>query len=227
MRRWTLSLLLITCAATPVSLAADRPATSREALVTAIQDYRRSLERFRELVEAGVAQAGREAAHRKDLLARGLISRQEWAESNRALADARRKLADARRQILEADHTLAEALADPRVLERDPAGTPTLVRYRGAGHWTLAEVPRIEAFFARRFGRPLPVSAYGQTALHDRFGFDHREAVDVAVTPDSAEGTALMAYLRDAGISFLGFRARVPGEATGAHIHIGEASHRL
>jgi len=31
-----------------------------------------------------------------------------------------------------------------------------------------------------RFGRSLLVSAFGQTALHDRKGFDHRNALDVA-----------------------------------------------
>ena len=36
-----------------------------------------------------------------------------------------------------------------------------------------------------------------------------------------------MAYLRSAGFSFFAFRGAVPGEATGAHIHIGEASRRV
>jgi len=102
-----------------------------------------------------------------------------------------------------------------------------LVRYRGAARWSLAEATKIQSFFARRFGRPLPVSAWGQTPLHDRLGFDHHDAVDVAVTPDSPEGAALMAYLRNAGYSFMAFRGKVAGEATGAHIHIGDASRRV
>ena len=38
-------------------------------------------------------------------------------------------------------------------------------------------------------------------------GFDHRNALDVAVHPDSPEGRALMDYLRAHGIPFLAFRA--------------------
>jgi hypothetical protein len=101
------------------------------------------------------------------------------------------------------------------------------VHYRGPARWTLAEAPKVQDFFARRFGRALPVSAFGQTPVHDRLGFDHRQALDVAVTPDSLEGTTLMAFLRGAGISFMAFRGAVAGEATGAHIHIGQASRRL
>jgi hypothetical protein len=71
------------------------------------------------------------------------------------------------------------------------------------------------------------VSAFGQTPLHDRLGFDHRNAVDVAVHPDSVEGQALMAWLREHGVSFLAFRGPVAGEATGAHVHVGEPSPRL
>ena len=63
--------------------------------------------------------------------------------------------------------------------------------------------------------------------LHDRLGLDHHGAIDVALWPDSAEGLALMDYLRRAGISFLAYRSSVPGEATGAHIHIGEPSPRF
>ncbi|HUK91767.1 MAG TPA: hypothetical protein VLZ81_15295, partial [Blastocatellia bacterium] len=67
----------------------------------------------------------------------------------------------------------------------------------------------------------------GQTPVHDKLGFDHRDALDVAVQPDSAEGEALMAYLRSQRIPFIAFRHAVPGSATGAHIHVGRPSHRI
>jgi hypothetical protein len=73
----------------------------------------------------------------------------------------------------------------------------------------------------------MPISAFGQTAVHDQLGFDHRNAMDVAVSPDSAEGQALMGYLRSAGIPFIAFRYAVRGSATGAHIHVGYPSHRI
>lgn len=83
-----------------------------------------------------------------------------------------------------------------------------------------------QAEAARRFGHPLPIGALGQTTAHDRLGFDHHNAVDVAVHPDSAEGRALVAHLRAHGIPFLAFRAARAGVATGAHVHVGEPSAR-
>lgn len=102
-----------------------------------------------------------------------------------------------------------------------------VVRYAGAGAWSLADVDMVQQFFARRFGRPLPVSAWGQTVVHDRLGLDHRDAFDVALHPDSAEGRALMAFLRSEGIPFVGVRSRIRGLSTGAHIHVGPESGRL
>jgi hypothetical protein len=58
-------------------------------------------------------------------------------------------------------------------------------------------------------------------------GLDHREAMDVAIRPDSKEGLQLMAYLRKTGIPFIAFRNKMRGLATGAHIHIGRPSARL
>jgi hypothetical protein len=51
--------------------------------------------------------------------------------------------------------------------------------------------------------------------------------MDVAVNPDSAEGKALIAFLREKGIPFIPLRAAKDGIATGPHIHIGYPSHRL
>ena len=84
----------------------------------------------------------------------------------------------------------------------------------------------IKSFFASKFGRTLPVSAFGQTRLHSRLGFDHRNGVDVALNPDSAEGRSLLGRLRSSGIPFIAFRHAIPGIATGAHIHVGRPSPR-
>ena len=77
------------------------------------------------------------------------------------------------------------------------------------------------------FGEALPVSAMGDTAVHRALGFDHRGRVDVALSPDSAEGEWLRLYLTVKRIPFFVFRQAVPGKATGAHIHIGPMSTRL
>jgi len=84
----------------------------------------------------------------------------------------------------------------------------------------------IKPFFLSKFGRTLPVSAFGQTRLHSRLGFDHRNSVDVALSPDSAEGRALLGKLRGFGVPFITFRKAIPGIATGAHIHVGRPSPR-
>jgi hypothetical protein len=106
--------------------------------------------------------------------------------------------------------------------------TAGLVRFNGPANWSLAgDTPKLQRFFAAQFGRALPISAFGQTALHDRMGFDHRQALDVAVHPDGPEGRALMAYLRASGIPFIAAWGAIPGSSSGAHIHVGQASPRL
>jgi hypothetical protein len=102
-----------------------------------------------------------------------------------------------------------------------------LIRYQGEASWSVDEIGKIDSFFRKRFGRPLPISALGQSHTHDRLGLDHSEAVDIAVRPDSAEGRGLMAYLRGAGIPFTAFRGKISRMSTGAHIHIGPPSPRL
>jgi hypothetical protein len=104
--------------------------------------------------------------------------------------------------------------------------TAEVLEYHGVTVWTLAQVASLDRFFSARFGRPLPVSALGQTAVHDRLGFDHRNAADVAVHPDSVEGRALLDHLRALGIPFLAFRGPVAGASTGAHVHVGAPSPR-
>lgn len=92
--------------------------------------------------------------------------------------------------------------------------------------WSLADSKKVENFFFTKFGRPLPTSAFGQSDIHDRWGLDHRQGLDVGLHPDSLEGTALVDYLRAEKIPFLVFRRAIPGVATGPHIHIGRPSHR-
>ena len=93
--------------------------------------------------------------------------------------------------------------------------------------WSIGNLGSIQQFFANRFGHALPTTAIGQSATHDRSGYDHRNAVDVGLNPDSLEGRALISYLQSVGIPFLAFRSAIPGVATGPHIHIGSPSRSL
>jgi len=97
----------------------------------------------------------------------------------------------------------------------------------GTGKWRLAHAQKIQDFFLAKFKRPLPTTAFGQSDLHTRWGLDHRNGIDVGLHPDSAEGRALIEFLRDESIPFLAFRGPVPGVATGPHIHIGNRSPRV
>jgi hypothetical protein len=124
---------------------------------------------------------------------------------------------------------MTEALARLTPLARGGyEETRGLARFNGPGLWSLqADAPRLQQFFLARFGWSLPISAFGQTSLHSRMGFDHRNALDVAVHPDSPEGRAIMDYLRANGIPFIAAWGPIPGSASGAHIHVGQPSPRI
>lgn len=213
--------------------ARDALEQARAESMRASQEYRASLDPLLALQTETSRRAVEAAERRRALLASGIVSRREVEEAERAAAGAADALERTRARIAEADTLIAEADAMRLVALLAPAApgglqiSPALVRHAGAGEWTLGMTSRLQRFFAERFGRLLPVSAFGQTPLHDRLGFDHRNALDVAVHPDSAEGQALMGWLRGHGVSFLAFRGAVPGEATGAHLHVGEPSPRL
>ncbi len=169
---------------------------------------------------------------RREHYKRGLISRNELDQAQHAAATATLRANEDMRLIAEYDNAITEATMRDEVLRLPdvPAGgyvdAGKLVRFTGNAAWSLVDVPKVEKFFFQAFGRGLPISAYGQTPTHDRLRFDHRDAMDVALHPDSDEGKSLMAFLRRAGIPFIAFRSAVPGAATGAHIHIGPPSLR-
>jgi hypothetical protein len=120
-----------------------------------------------------------------------------------------------------------ELLRLPRLALGAYSETSTLLRFNGGTLFKIGDASRVEKFFMETFGRSLPISALGQTSTHDRLRFDHRDAMDVALHPDSREGQSLLNFLRQAGIPFVAFRGSVPGTSTGAHIHIGKPSPRL
>jgi hypothetical protein len=204
-------------------------AQAKEQMLAAAQAYKDSLGKLLPFYQAEVKQTSDTFEKRKSLFDRGIVSKRELEESQQALTTAQGKLDETNAKVTEADTLIAEAMAvDQPVL---PVGeyraTAALIRYNGSAAWSLKDASRVESFYSSKFGCALPISAFGQTPVHDKLGFDHRDAMDVAVQPDSPEGAALMAYLRSQGIPFIAFRHAVPGSATGAHIHIGRPSHRM
>lgn len=202
-------------------------------LARTAREYRASLDRVLELQVQTAERTAATAREHRALVDAGILSRREAEESEAAAALAANAVASTRAAIAEADTLVVEAEAERQLAALPPPArgetqeTPTVQQHAGEREWSLAMAPAIGQLFADRFGRPMPVSAFGQTAVHNRLGFDHRHAVDVAVHPDSREGRALIAWLRERRVSYLAFRGPVPGAATGAHIHIGEPSARL
>jgi len=221
--------LVTTTAAAPAPGVGDLEAAHAER-VEAARRYRQTLETLLPLREEVVARAEADLERRRALAEQQLIARTDVDVAARALDAARDEAERTREALREVESAVTEAEAARELAALPPPAPgqvqagPTLIRHAGRGAWSLAQLPALEQFFRERFQRPLPVSARGQTAVHDRFGFDHREALDVAVHPDSPEGRALMDYLRARAIPFLAFRAAQPGVATGAHVHIGRPS---
>jgi len=217
---------------------ADELKKATSDLIKATNEYKTSVGALISIYEAEVKAANERLEKRKELFTQGLVSKRDLEAGEQDIRQAQANLDQARNQIVEADHLIAEAKAEemerlkpatPGVSRRSGGYTtnPAILRYGGGSGWSLAQASRVQSFFVSQFGRSLPVSAYGQSATHNRMRFNHSNSMDVALHPDSAEGRALIAYLRGAGIPFLAFRSAVPGAATGAHIHIGYPSHRM
>jgi hypothetical protein len=223
--------------------ATKRPASSRNAVdaelaklraevIERMKESRASAEKLLALHEEEKNRLTIEYHRRREYYDQGLISRAEVNQVERALAEVIIRVEEDKRWITESDIAITEiAMRDelirlPSLATGGYSETGTLLRFNGGTAWSLANAPKVEKFFLQTFGRGLPVTAFGQTVTHDRLRFDHRNAMDVALHPDSAEGRSLLAYLRQMGIPFIAFRGAVPGAATGAHIHIGHPSVR-
>ncbi len=163
----------------------------------------------------------------------GEIAKSEVIKAERAFVAVLVRIQDVRRLLSETEIAIAETeMKDESspiaVLSFDRSGqTDAAPAYRQGDLWSLKQAQNIETYFYQTFGHNLPVSAFGQTATHDRMGFDHRDAMDVALHPDSAEGKALINYLRRSHIPFMAFRSAAARAATGAHIHIGRPSRKM
>ena len=222
--------------AAPTAKLVATPSSSD--LIAAATQTRDSNEALRKVQEAAIAADALKLEELRLLVADGLVARVELENAEALLAGLRANLETFKKNIADSEQTIAElrkaeemTKAIPLLASANSSVTrsflkPTILRYGGQGTWSLNVLSAVQTFFSSNFGRMLPVSAFGQSATHNRLGYDHRNAVDVALHPDSAEGRALINYLQSQGIPFLAFRAAVAGVATGPHIHIGSPSHR-
>ena len=143
----------------------------------------------------------------------------DWAKQEYDLVAARVEL------VIE---LASMARIEQQVIEAPEVGpSPVMERFDGDGAFTHDDFRRVLLAYERQFRKALPISAQGETALHRALGFDHRDRVDVALNPDTAEGSWLRGYLESSDIPYYAFRSLVPGKATAAHIHIGPPSNRI
>lgn len=216
---------------------ADELTKLREEFVKATNETKAGLAKLIVIYEGNVTTAEEKLAASKKLYEEGLLPRAQVAENERAVAEARDKVTTTRKQIADADAQVAAILVETeaektiaknlRFARRSLVRTTAFIRYNGAGSgWNLGEAWKIQRFFSDTFKRELPVAVFGQGAIHERWRLDHRNAMDISLHPDSAEGQALLGFLQKNGIPYLAFRSAIPGTATGPHIHIGRPSHR-
>jgi hypothetical protein len=170
----------------------------------------------------------------QQLVSAGIISRAEAEASGVDLNNAQQELdwAENRAKLVQQMAASVKLQKEIASLESQAETHPewagrVYTKYDGGGVFTPADLKLLETAYLTRFSKPLPISANGETALHRSMGFDHRGRVDVAVTPDQPEGAWLMHYLQSKRIPYFAFRAAVPRQATGAHIHVGPGSTRL
>lgn len=121
----------------------------------------------------------------------------------------------------------AEQELESRIEEAPQDGLQIAERFDGESVFSNAHLRMTVLAFEREFGKAMPISARGETALHRSLGFDHRGRVDVALYPDSKEGAWLRRRLEFLQVPYYAFRGFVRGKSTAAHIHIGPPSGRL
>ncbi len=215
--------------------AVSELARLREEFVKATNEYKANLEKLRAIYERNVTRAEAKVVTSKELFSQGLISRNDVEASEGAVAQAKDQVNEVNTRMASADTQIAQTLLESEAEQKlskikIPKGgmvrTAALIRYNGATSWLLGDTWKVQRFFQDTFKKQLPISVFGQGAIHDRWRLDHRNSIDVSLHPDGVEGQALLNFLRNNGIPFLAFRAAIPGTATGAHIHIGRPSHR-
>jgi hypothetical protein len=207
-------------------------------LISVTREYKASSEHLLELQKNQIDKATLELEQLRQLVADGLVAKNELVASESSLAALKANFQAIQKKVGDAEQMIAEIQAKDlrntkaagQALSADNVRNlvkPTVLRYNGATNWSVAHLAGIQTFFRETFGRSLPTSTIGQSATHNRLGWDHRNSVDVGLHPDSAEGKRLISFLQTQGIPFLAFRGAIPGVSTGAHIHIGRPSQRL
>ena len=176
-------------------------AETRSELISATEAYKESAQEVVKFQEQEVENATAKTEQLRQLVADGLIARNELAAAEQQIEAAKSKLESTKKQIADSDNLIAQimdaeksekALAKAQAAQSRRLVQPVSMRYNGMAGWALTNISSVQQFFSGTFGRPLPISTLGQSATHNAMRWDHRNSADVGVHPDSAEGRALI-----------------------------------
>lgn len=160
----------------------------------------------------------------------GVMARMELTPLLEELDNRRKSLLEAESRVRLWTNLLEQARAEQHrqmEAEQQAAAVAQAEADTATGILSPLKSRQLEMDFERVFRRGLPISARGDTSFHRMMGFDHTGRIDVAVSPDSAEGQWLRLWLERTGIPFIAFKTAVKGQASAPHIHIGPPSSRL
>lgn len=184
------------------------------------------------LLAAAQRRVDRVASRYKDqteLVAQGVLPKSHMAAYEKLLAERRLvlQLAESRARVFEELLDMARA-EEVLAIEPTPGEPkPVVETFAGSGVFKEAHLAYVESAFEKRFRKPLPISAKGQTSLHTSLGFDHSGRVDVGLNPDEEEGVWLRQMLETLRVPYIALRSSIPGKSTAPHIHIGLPSNRI
>jgi hypothetical protein len=167
---------------------------------------------------------------RQKLLNSGALARSDFAALQDELASRKRvlQLVQNRAKLVQDLQQMANVEQQFERAAQSGAGAKyVMIRFEGNGLFNLSDLTAISSQFQKRFHHSLPISALGQTLVHQSMGLDHHNRVDVALSPDQPEGIWLRQLLERLHVPYLAFRSAVAGAATAPHIHIGTGSTRL
>jgi len=192
----------------------------RDQYVSTTKEYKASLERLLALYQNALKKAEEKRDQAQKLFADGLMSQREVEKTEGDVTSARLKVTETQTQITGADTQIAQALVEvegeKEIAKLGPMSrgslirTTSFIRYNGAGAWALTQAPKIETFFQQTFKRPLPIAVFGQGAIHNQWRLDHRNAMDISLNPDGAEGQALINSSSKTAFLFRRFARRFP-----------------
>ena len=168
-------------------------------------------------------------AESQSLVDQGILARNELGplEEELGFRKTTLDLASSRAKFIRELADAAKMEASFEAYQLDLGVKPIQERFDGKATFGQPAFKRVVLAFQEQFGKPLPVSASGETAFHKALGYDHRDRVDVALSPDQPEGQWLRQFLEKEQIPYYAFRGAVAGRASAAHIHIGPPSSRL